>query len=156
MERAELKQYQKREDKNVYEPIMLEVLSLFGLAIHTSLERTLGKYLKATDGIFRNDLRSDWELSKVGKLLCTNNAAERPFGIAKGTALTIRYPLPNPHICFLCLIRFHFIFLPSIHEHISELKFTHASYFQFGNVYGVSSPCRSNRKANKQGHEGKS
>ncbi len=96
MERAELKQYQKREDKNVYEPIMLEVLSLFGLAIHTSLERTLGKYSKATDGVFRNDLRSDWELSKVGKLLCTNNAAERRFGIAKGTALTIRNPLPTP------------------------------------------------------------
>ncbi len=86
MERAELKGYQNREDKTVYyEPILLEVLSLFGLAIHTSLERTLGKYLKATDGVFRNDLRSDWELSKVGQLLCTNNAAERPFGIAKAT-----------------------------------------------------------------------
>ncbi len=83
MERAELKGHQNREDKTVYEPILLEVLSLFGLAIHTSLERTLGKYLKATDVVFRNDLRSDWELSKVGQLLCTNNAAERPFGIAK-------------------------------------------------------------------------
>jgi hypothetical protein len=83
VERAELKVYQKRSDKTIYEPILLEVLSLFGLAIHMSLVRTLGKYLKATDGVFRNDLRSDWELSQVGKLLCTNNAAERPFGIAK-------------------------------------------------------------------------
>jgi hypothetical protein len=83
VERAELKGYHNREDKTVYEPILLDVLCLFGLAIHTSLERTLGKYLKATDGVFRNDLRSDWELSKVRQLLCTNNAAERPFGIAK-------------------------------------------------------------------------
>ena len=80
---AELKQFQQRADNSVYQPIMLELLQLFGLAIHTSLERTLGKYLKATDGVFRNDLRSDWELSKVGKLLCTNNASERPFGVAK-------------------------------------------------------------------------
>ena len=135
MDRAELKQYQNREDKHVYEPIMLEVLSLFGLAIHTSLERTLGKYLKATDGVFRNDLRSDWELSKVSKLLCTNNAAERPFGIAKGTAQTIRNPLPT------CASDFTFLSLPSVHEHISELKLTHTSHFQFGDVYGVSSPC---------------
>ena len=69
----------------MYQPILLDVLRLFGLAIHTSLERILGKYLKATDGIFRNDLRSDWEVSGVGKLLRTNNAAERPFGVAKGT-----------------------------------------------------------------------
>ena len=43
----------------------------------------MGKYLKATDGVFRNDLRDDWELQKVSQLLCTNNAAERPFGVAK-------------------------------------------------------------------------
>ena len=85
-ERDELRQYERRVDRNLYEPIFLDVLRLFGIAIHTSLERTLGKYLKATDGIFRNDLRSDWELSKVGTLLCTNNAAERPFGVAKGNA----------------------------------------------------------------------
>jgi hypothetical protein len=85
-ERDELRQYERRVDRNLYEPILLDVLRLFGIAIHTSLERTLGKYLKATDGIFRNDLRSDWELSKVGTLLCTNNAAERPFGVAKGKA----------------------------------------------------------------------
>jgi hypothetical protein len=134
VDRAELKQYQNREDKHVYEPIMLEVLSLFGLAVHTSLERTLGKYLKATDGVFRNDLRSDWELSKVSKLLCTNNAAERPFGIAKGTRLTIRNPLPT------CVSDFTILSYPSIHEHIPEYELTHTSYFQFGHVYGVSSP----------------
>ena len=83
-ERAELKQYEQRTDLDVYGPILLEVLQLFGTAIHTSLERTLGKYLKSTDGIFRNDLRDDWELDMVAKLLCTNNPAERSFAVAKG------------------------------------------------------------------------
>jgi hypothetical protein len=40
-------------------------LHLFGCAIHTSLERTMGQYLKATDGIYRNELREDWKLNKV-------------------------------------------------------------------------------------------
>jgi hypothetical protein len=43
----------------------------------------MGKYLKATDGIYRNELRDDWQLEKVSALLCTNNAAERPFAVAK-------------------------------------------------------------------------
>jgi hypothetical protein len=43
----------------------------------------MGKYLKATDGVFRNELRDEWQLEKVSKLLCTNNAAERPFPMAK-------------------------------------------------------------------------
>ena len=83
-EREELRQFEKKSDIVVYRPILIEVLQLFGTAIHTSLERTLGKYLKATDGIFRNDLRPDWQLGMVSKLLCTNNPAERPFAVAKG------------------------------------------------------------------------
>ncbi len=43
-ELAELKQYAQRPDLDVYLPILLAVLNLYGLAIHTSLERTLGKY----------------------------------------------------------------------------------------------------------------
>ena len=81
----ELKSFEQRADLEIYRPILLEVLKLFGLSIHTSLERTLGQYLKSTDGVFRNDLRDDWELGKVAKLLCTNNPAERPFGVAKGS-----------------------------------------------------------------------
>ena len=81
---VELKQYELKSDLAVYRPILLEILELFGQAIHTSLERTMGKYLKATDGIFRNDLRPDWQLDMVAKLLCTNNPAERPFAVAKG------------------------------------------------------------------------
>jgi hypothetical protein len=82
-DKEELRAYLTKDDVSVYEPILNEVLNLFGIAIHTSLERTMGKYLKATDGGFRNDLRDDWELQKVSQLLCTNNAAERPFGVAK-------------------------------------------------------------------------
>jgi hypothetical protein len=43
----------------------------------------MGKYLQSTGGIYRNDVREDWELAKVSKLLAHNNAAERPFAVAK-------------------------------------------------------------------------
>jgi hypothetical protein len=43
----------------------------------------MGKCLKATNGIFRNETRSNWEVEGVANLLATNNAAERPFSIAK-------------------------------------------------------------------------
>jgi hypothetical protein len=80
---TELREYTQREDIENYEPVLREVLVLFGTAIHTSLERTMGKYLRSTGGIYRNELRSDWELQKVAQLLSHNNAAERPFAIAK-------------------------------------------------------------------------
>ncbi len=80
---GELRQYETREDITAYEPIFKEILSLFGQAIKTSLERTMGKYLQSTGGIYRNDLREEWELEKVSKLLAHNNAAERPFAVVK-------------------------------------------------------------------------
>jgi hypothetical protein len=80
---VELRQYETRVDIATYREKLITILNLAGKAIHTSLERTMGKYLKATDGIFRNDMRADWELEAVAGLLSTNNAAERPFGIAK-------------------------------------------------------------------------
>ena len=86
----------------------MEVLQLYGLAIHTSLERTLGKYLKSTDGVFRNELRDDWELDKVGKLLCTNNPAERPFAVAKGKSRHLTF---EPYRR-LTLTHFHYSRLP--------------------------------------------
>ncbi len=82
-ERAELRLYETKDDRAVYEPILKEVVNLFRIAIHISLKRTMGNYLKSTDGVFRNELREEWQLDKVAKLLCTNNAAERPFGVAK-------------------------------------------------------------------------
>jgi hypothetical protein len=53
---AELRQYETREDKANYEVVLHEVLSLFGQAIHTSLERTMGKYLQSMGGIYRNEV----------------------------------------------------------------------------------------------------
>jgi hypothetical protein len=79
----ELRDYETRGDIITYREKLLTILNLAGQAIHTSLEYTMGKYLKATDGIYRNETRSDWEVEAVANLLSTNNAAERPFGIAK-------------------------------------------------------------------------
>ena len=79
----ELRNYETRVDIITYRDKLITILNLAGQAIHTSLEYTMGKYLKATDGIYRNETRSDWEVEAVANLLSTNNAAERPFGIAK-------------------------------------------------------------------------
>ncbi len=76
---AELRQYKTREDIDNYEPVLKEILNLFGQAIIISLQRTMGKYLQSTDDIYRNELRDEWELEKVSQLLSHNNAAERPF-----------------------------------------------------------------------------
>lgn len=80
---AELRLYEVREDLEKYEPVLRKVLHLFGNGILKSLERTMGKYLQSTGGIYRNELRADWELDDVAKLLSHNNAAERPFAIVK-------------------------------------------------------------------------
>jgi hypothetical protein len=48
-----------------------------------SLERTMGNHLKSTGGIYRNELRAEWELDEVAKLLSHNNPAGRPFAIVK-------------------------------------------------------------------------
>ncbi len=80
---AELRQCETREDIDSYEPVLREILTLFGRAILTSLEWTMGKYLKSTGGVFRNELREEWELGKVSQLMAHNNAMERPFGIVK-------------------------------------------------------------------------
>jgi hypothetical protein len=63
-ELSELSQYSSREDLDVYEPVLREILCLFGQAIKTSLERTMGKYLQSTGGVYRNELREEWELIK--------------------------------------------------------------------------------------------
>jgi hypothetical protein len=80
----ELRQYETKGDVETYREKLLIILDLASKAIHVSLEEyTMGKYLQATNGIFRNETRSGWEVEAVANLLCTNNAAERPFGIAK-------------------------------------------------------------------------
>ncbi len=80
---AELRLYEGREDLANYKPVLREVLKLFGNAILKSLERAMGKYLQTTGGLYRNELRAEWELEAVAKLLSHNNAAERPFAIVK-------------------------------------------------------------------------
>ena len=38
---------------------------------------------QVTSGDLRNDLKQEWDVEEVAKLLCTNNPAERPFAVAK-------------------------------------------------------------------------
>ena len=96
----ELRSFRTREDVCNYEPVLREILCLFGQGIKTSLERTMGKYLQSTGGIYRNDVRESWELEKVAHLLAHNNAAERPFAIVKvperfpDLHSILKYPLP--------------------------------------------------------------
>jgi hypothetical protein len=84
----ELRGLEGRTDLEKYEPVLREVLNLFGKAIVMSLERTMGNYLKSTGGIYRNELRAEWELDEVAKLLSHNNPAERPFAIVKAYLIT--------------------------------------------------------------------
>ncbi len=44
-EKEELRAYLTKDDVSVYEPILNEVLNLFGIAIHTSLDRTIASIL---------------------------------------------------------------------------------------------------------------
>jgi hypothetical protein len=92
---AELRQFETREDITTYEAVLREILALFGQAIHTSLERTMGNYLRSTGGIYRNEVREEWELAHVLQLLAHNSAAERLFAIVKVSNLSL--PLIKMH-----------------------------------------------------------
>ena len=99
---AELRQFETKEDITNYEPVLREILALFGKAIHTSLERTMGKYLQSTGGIYRNEVREEWEIQHVLQLLAHNNAAERPFAIVKVSSPFLPLLIllnPNPTFC---------------------------------------------------------
>ncbi len=54
-----LRAYQNREDIDVYQPVLRDVLKLFGEAIHESLMRTMGDYLDATNGHLRNSTKTE-------------------------------------------------------------------------------------------------
>ena len=73
----------EREDASKYTGIMCEVFGCFGSGIIDSLEFTLKKYLRQTNGSLRNDVREEWEKDAVGKMVCHNNFAERPFAVVK-------------------------------------------------------------------------
>ena len=103
----ELNSFYTRVDVTRYTEVLKKQLGLFGAGIVTSLERTMGHYLKVqaytptqiltpcptlirmstyyqvTSGIHRNELLKEWEIDEVAHLLCTNNPGERPFAVAK-------------------------------------------------------------------------
>jgi hypothetical protein len=85
-----LRKYQEREDVDTYTVVLKEIFHLFGQAIHESLTRTMGLYLEATSGVQQNKNKSPWEIAIASRMLCTNNAAESPFGTAK--AYLDQYP----------------------------------------------------------------
>ena len=80
---ARLQLDRDREDLEKYTGIMKEVFRCFGFGIIESLEYTMKDYLRQTDGPLRNDVREPWEIKAVGKMLCHNNHAERPFAVVK-------------------------------------------------------------------------
>jgi hypothetical protein len=57
--------------------MLLVVFKLFGKGIVESLEYTMKAYLKQTNG------GPTWELVAASKMLCHNNAAERPFAVLR-------------------------------------------------------------------------
>jgi hypothetical protein len=79
-----------RSDSESYCTILRQVFRLFGEGIIASLEHTMGKYLKQTDGSLSNDKREDWEIQAVQGMMSHNNFAERPFAVLKAFAKT--YP----------------------------------------------------------------
>jgi hypothetical protein len=85
-----LRKYETREDIASYTVILKEVFHLFGEAIHESLTRTMGQYLEASTGVLQNKNKTQWEREIASRMLCTNNAAESPFGTAK--AYLDQYP----------------------------------------------------------------
>jgi hypothetical protein len=78
-----LRAYENREDIEVYLPVLLDILRLFGEAIHESLTRTMGEYLEATNGQLRNSTKTDWEIEVASRMVCTNNHAEGPFATVR-------------------------------------------------------------------------
>ena len=85
-----LRTYNARADSENYCTILRQVFRLFGEGIIASLEHTMGKYLKQTDGPLSNDKREDWEIKAVEGMMSHNNFAERPFAVLKAFAKT--YP----------------------------------------------------------------
>ena len=79
----QLRMYENRPDIDTYKEVLFEVLVLFGEGIHESLTRTMGHYLEVTHGEKRNSNLTEWEAEVASKLICTNNPAERPFGLVK-------------------------------------------------------------------------
>jgi hypothetical protein len=71
-----LNNYEGREDAAQYTTLLRKILELFGLGIIDSLEYTLGKYLRQTEGPLANENREDWE-EKAVEGLCVTTTMRR-------------------------------------------------------------------------------
>ena len=78
-----LRTYDTRDDADKYTTLIRRILNLFGLGIIDSLEYTMHRYLRQTNGDLANDKRELWEEKAVEGMLCHNNNAERPFAVLK-------------------------------------------------------------------------
>ncbi len=78
-----LRTFEAREDTVKYTTLLRNFLHLFGLGIIDSLEFSLHKYLRQTDGLLSNEKREYWENTAVEGMLCHNNNAERPFAVLR-------------------------------------------------------------------------
>lgn len=85
-----LRQFYEREDRIQYEPVLRELLSLFGDAIQESFARNIADYLEATNGRLANSKLSEPDKKRKAELLCHNNAAERTFAVFR--SMLQRYP----------------------------------------------------------------
>jgi hypothetical protein len=85
-----LNNFNTREDCEKYSGLLRQVLKCFGMGIIESLDYTMKKYLRQTNGKLANDKREAWEIKAVHKMVCHNNHAERPFAVLK--ALAQMYP----------------------------------------------------------------
>lgn len=72
-----------RGDRDRYEPILLEVLDIFGKSVHVSFRRTMKEFLEATDGNSKASSASADHKAAALLMLSHNNAAERPFAVGK-------------------------------------------------------------------------
>ena len=80
---ANLHSFKTRQDSEKYIPLLQRVLQLFGLGIIDSLEHTMKKYLRQTDGVNANERRPAEDVERCSQMLCHNNNAERPFAVLR-------------------------------------------------------------------------
>ena len=74
---ATLRMFLEQPDADEYAAVLRQVLALVGEGIHESLARTMGDYLEATNGKYRNSNLSEVTKSRQSVLKTTNNDAER-------------------------------------------------------------------------------
>ena len=92
-QRGVLRGFYNRHDRVEYEPILRELMALFGEAIQTAFVRNMSERLESTGGEFANSKLSERDKAKKKELICHNNAAERTFAVFR--SMLQRYPSMN-------------------------------------------------------------